>query len=67
VVTVTLGGVISGYWATGSKNIQVAPIKVIIKEQTVAKTGLRIKKSEIDSSIGANYLFELKKGATRPF
>jgi hypothetical protein len=50
-VTVTFGGVISGYCATGSKKMQVAPSRVITMEQTVANTGLLIKKSDIDSSM----------------
>jgi hypothetical protein len=53
-VTVTLGGVISGYWAMGRIKIQAAPNNVITTEQTVANTGRRIKKSEIDSSMGRN-------------
>ena len=34
-----MGGVTSGYWATGSVGMLMAPMRMISREQTDAKTG----------------------------
>src|SRR4051794_6675252 len=40
----TVGGTISGYWATGSVEIDSAPTMIVTIEMTDAKTGRSIKK-----------------------
>src|SRR3954466_4928854 len=42
-VTCTVGGVISGYWATGRMKTAMLPISVMIAEITAAKIGRLIK------------------------
>ena len=44
-MTVTDGGVSSGYRAMGSVGIAIAPASMIISEQTVARIGRRMKRS----------------------
>jgi len=50
VETCTVGGVISGYWATGSTNSDTMPAIVITIESTAAKIG-RSMKNEITSVV----------------
>jgi hypothetical protein len=45
LVTVTCGGASVGYREIGNDGMQTAPARMISRAQTVAKTGLRIKKS----------------------
>ena len=42
----TDGGVSSGYRAIGSSGMQIAPARMMISEQTVARIGRRMKTSE---------------------
>ena len=44
---VTVGGVISGYWATGKVVIAIIPTNTITTDITMAVTGLFIKVSAI--------------------
>jgi len=46
-VTKTVGGVTSGYWATGSDSAATAPANVITIDSTEAKIGRSMKKCEI--------------------
>ena len=45
-MTKMVGGVISGYWATGSVNSAIAPSSTIMSDSTEAKIGRRMKKWE---------------------
>ena len=45
-MTKMVGGVISGYWATGSVNSAIAPSSTIMMDSTAAKMGRRMKKWE---------------------
>ena len=47
MVTWTVGGVICGYWATGSPMIATAPISMVMIAMTLAKIGRSMKKREI--------------------
>jgi hypothetical protein len=47
VVTCTIGGAISGYWATGSVPKATAPAMTITRDTTVARIGRSIKTFEI--------------------
>src|SRR5690606_37312417 len=42
--TTTVGGVMSGYWATGRVNAAMAPMSTITNDNTVAKMGRSTKK-----------------------
>ena len=46
-VILTVGGVISGYWAIGKLFIDISPTSTITIEITIAVTGLRMKVSAI--------------------
>ena len=46
-MTKTVGGVTSGYWATGSVNTATPPASMITMEITVAKIGRSMKKRDI--------------------
>src|SRR3954469_19704092 len=46
-VTTTVGGVTSGYWATGSVTRATAPARVMTMDRTDAKIGRSMKKREI--------------------
>src|SRR5215469_10850343 len=48
-VTCTVGGVTSGYWATGSVKTATPPASTKTTEMTVAKIGRSMKKREITS------------------
>src|SRR5947199_1380959 len=41
------GGVIGGYWASGSQNSAIAPVRVMTMLSTEAKIGRSMKKCEI--------------------
>ena len=45
-MTCTVGGVISGYWATGSVKTATAPASVMTIDSTAAKIGRSMKKRE---------------------
>jgi hypothetical protein len=45
-LTITVGGVISGYCAIGSVNTAIAPAITMMIANTVANMGRRMKKSE---------------------
>src|SRR5271166_1028696 len=44
----TVGGAISGYWATGSTSAAISPASVMMMEMTPAKIGRLMKNSEND-------------------
>src|SRR5208283_2995643 len=44
----TVGGAISGYWATGSTCAAISPARVMMMEMTAAKIGRLMKNSEND-------------------
>src|SRR5437764_6357792 len=44
--TVTTGGAISGYWATGSERIAASPASTMKVEMTAAKSGRSMKKRD---------------------
>ena len=43
----TTGGLMLGYWLTGSVPMEMAPTSTMMSEITMAVTGRRIKTSEI--------------------
>ena len=45
-MTLMLGGVIGGYWATGRLNTATAPASVMTIDSTEAKIGRSMKKCE---------------------
>src|SRR5271167_3631259 len=45
---ITVGGAISGYWATGSTRPAISPASVMMIEMTPAKIGRLMKNSEND-------------------
>src|SRR3954471_11358921 len=61
VVTCTVGGRTSGYCATGRANSATIPITTIRMASTLARTGRRMKKSEI--MIAGRYLAAPAAGA----
>src|SRR4051812_24223172 len=54
-VTCTVGGVISGYWATGRMKTAMLPISVMITEITAAKIGRLIKNFATSFTVPAIY------------
>src|ERR1043165_6893357 len=54
--TSTVGGVISGYWATGSVNSAMPPPSTMTIDSTEAKIGLLIKKRENTISTSARLI-----------
>ena len=55
--TVTTGGAISGYCATGSTRIAASPAITMKMDSTVAKIGLSMKKREIILSVSPDQDF----------
>jgi hypothetical protein len=52
-VTTTVGGVTSGYCATGRVNAAIPPTITVAIESTAAKIGLRMKKSAMFIIVGS--------------
>src|SRR5271170_3907600 len=60
----TVGGAISGYWATGSTSAAMSPASVMMMEMTPAKIGRLMKNSENDMA-AARSVGRLRRGIRR--
>src|SRR5262245_25663456 len=60
-LTCTVGGVISGYWATGRMKTAMLPISVMITEITAAKIGRLIKNLATSLTVRACYFAAASK------